>query len=401
MTATITAIVPLLGGGAHEIAIAGTTIRSVTPTRRKTDLYAGPTLFDIQINGYAGRSCRISAPDRLGTLAYITALLREQGVGWWIPTVTTASHATLRQAFAYAAKALDSDPDTAASVKGLHLEGPYISPVDGPRGAHIRRFVRPPDWDEFRRYQDAAGGRIKYVTVAPEWPSAPAFIRRCAASGVTVSLGHTNLDRDDLRRAVDAGATLCTHLGNGAHDMLQRHNNYVWYQLASRELYASFISDGHHLPEEALYSLIHAKGLELSLITSDAIELAGLTAGTYRLRGREVEKLPSGRIVLKGTRYLAGSSSNQRECLEHVIPAAQIDHAAGWRLASLQPAKALGLDRRLGVAPGKDASLTVYRLRRRGRAIQIEQTWVEGRKVFDAAATPRLKPAAELERLTA
>lgn len=400
MNETITANVPLLGG-AYEITIKGGTIRSVTASRRKTDLYAGPTLFDIQVNGYAGRSCRITAPDRLGTLAYITRLLREAGVGWWMPTITTASHRTLLAAFAYGARALDSDRDTAASVQGFHLEGPYISPEDGPRGAHVRRFVRPPDWNEFQRYQEASGGRIAYVTLAPEWRSAPAFIRRCVRSGVRVALGHTNLDRDDLHRAVDAGATLCTHLGNGAHDMLQRHNNYIWYQLASRDLYASFISDGHHLPDEALYSLIHAKGLELSLITSDAIELAGMKPGTYMLRGREVEKLPSGRIVLKGTRYLAGSGSNQRECLETVTRAARLDHAAGWRLASIQPAKALGLGRRLGVAPGKDASLTVYRLRERGSRIEIVQTWVGGRKVFDAAVTPRVEPAETLEKLTA
>jgi N-acetylglucosamine-6-phosphate deacetylase len=400
MIATITANVPLLGG-VHDIAITGGTIRSVTASRRKTDLYAGPTLFDIQVNGYAGRSCRIVAPDRLDTLSYITRLLREQGVGWWMPTITTAAHHTMLAAFAYGARALDSDRDVAASVQGFHLEGPYISPVEGPRGAHVRRFIRPPDWDEFQRYQDASGGRIKYVTLAPEWRGAPAFIRRCVRSGVTVAIGHTNLDRDDLRRAVDAGATLCTHLGNGAHDMLQRHNNYIWYQLASRDLLASFISDGHHLPDEVLYSLIHAKGLDLSLITSDAIELAGLRAGTYTLRGREVEKLRSGRIVLKGTRYLAGSGSNQRECLENVIRAARLDHAEGWRLASLQPAKALGLDRRLGIAAGKDASLTVYRLRNRGLCIKIVQTWVGGRKVFDAAVTPRLEASGTLERLGA
>jgi len=390
MTAAITANVPLLGG-TYTIAMEGPTIRSVTASRRKTDLYAGPTLFDIQVNGYAGRTCRIPTPERGDALAYITRVLREQGIGWWMPTITTASGDTLLKAFTYCAQALDADPDTSASVKGFHLEGPYLSPEEGPRGAHALESIRPPDWQEFQRFQDASGGRIKCVTLAPEQPGAPAFIRHCVKTGVVAAIGHTNLDREALKRAVGAGATLCTHLGNGAHHMLQRHNNYIWYQLASRDLYASFISDGQHLPEEALYCLVHAKGVDLSLITSDCIELAGMKPGTYTVHGRDVEKLTSGRIVLKGTNYLAGGGSNQRQCLETVIRFARLSHREGWALASSQPARVMGLDRRLGIAPGKEASLTVYRYREDGPRIDIVETWVAGRKVFDAGATPRVK----------
>ena len=356
LVSTITANVPLLDG-VYEIAFDGGTITSVDPSQAMTDLFAGPTLFDIQVNGYGGRTCRIASADGQDALAWITRLLRELGIGWWMPTITSASPEDLEKAFLYCAQALDADLDTAASIPGLHLEGPYISPVEGPRGAPQLEHVRPPDWDEFRRLQDASGGRIKCVTLAPEVDGAVEFTTNCVASGVAVGMGHTDLDRDSLRRAVDAGATLSTHLGNGAHDRIQRHNNYLWYQLACRHTYASFITDGHHLPQECLYSMVHAKGLDLSLLVSDCVLLGGMKSGRYQIRDREVEKLPNGRIVMPGTPNLAGSASNLLECAENAIRMAQVSHAEGWKLASVNPARLLGLDDLLGIEVGKEASL--------------------------------------------
>lgn len=388
---TITAHVPLLGG-VHDIAIDGRSIAAVTPSTRQTELCAGPTLFDIQVNGYAGRTCRIPSPDRQDALAWIGRAMRELGVGWWLPTITSASSEDMERAFALCAQALEADPDTAASIPGLHMEGPYISPVDGPRGAHQLKHVRPPDWDEFRRFQEASGGRIRLVSLAPEVEGAIPFIEKCVAAGVVVGLAHTNLDRDSLRAAVDAGATLATHLGNGAHDMIQRHNNYIWYQLACRQIHASFIADGHHLPQECLYSMVHAKGLDLSVLVSDTVLLSGMQPGVYQVRNHEIEMLPSGRIVVPGTPNLAGSAGNLRECVENVIRMAQLSHAEGWRLGSTNPARLLGLDDRLGIEAGKEASLTVYRYAEgeTGPQIEVAQTWVAGRKVFDARITERM-----------
>ncbi|MCD6364873.1 MAG: N-acetylglucosamine-6-phosphate deacetylase [Planctomycetes bacterium] len=383
---TITANVPLLGG-VFDIAIADEKISSVTESDKTTDLFAGPTLFDIQVNGYGGRTCRIGSEKEIGVLAYITRIFRSNGIGWWIPTITSSSPEVLAAAFKYCGAELDGDADTSASIPGLHLEGPYISPIDGPRGAHVLKDVRPPDWDEFQKLQEACGGRILYVTVAPEVDGCIDFIRKCVASGVVVSMGHTNLDRDDLARAVDAGASMATHLGNGAHDMIQRHNNYIWYLLANRRCYASFVADGHHLPQECLYSLIHAKGLDLSIITSDCITLGGMKPGIYQVRDREIEKLPSGRINLRGTKNLAGGASNQRECTETVIRLAKLSHARGWATASTNPAKMLGLDDRLGIEAGKEASITVYKYSEAGPKISVVETWVAGRKVYDAATT--------------
>jgi N-acetylglucosamine-6-phosphate deacetylase len=369
----------------YSVHLEGSTITAVEPSTEEADLYLGPTLFDIQVNGYGGRTCRIPSPEKRDALAWITRILRQRGVGWWIPTITTASPQALQMAFAQCARVLDEDEDTAASIPGLHLEGPYISPVDGPRGAHSLEHVRLPDWDEFCRLQEVSGNRICLVTLAPEVEGAVPFIEKCVASGVVVAMGHTDLDRDSLAAAVQAGASLSTHLGNGAHDQIQRHNNYLWYQLACREIYASFISDGQHLPQECLYSMLHAKGLERSIVTSDAVLLGGMKPGVYKVRDREIEMLPSGRIIIPGSANLAGSASHLLECTEIAIAWAGLSHAQGWRLSSENPARLLGLDQRLGVGVGREASLTLYRYEEEGPRIRVEQTWVAGRKVYDAA----------------
>src|SRR5262249_51041292 len=148
------------------------------------------------------------------------------------------------------------------AMDGFHVEGPHISPDDGPRGAHPRRWVRPPDVDEFHRWQEAARGHIRLVTVAPEWPEAPRYIEALVGEGIVISLGHTNANGAQIAAAASAGATMSTHLGNGAHAILQRHPNYIWEQLAEDRLMASFIVDGIHLPKSFVKVALRAKSVE-------------------------------------------------------------------------------------------------------------------------------------------
>src|SRR5687768_6411871 len=144
-------------------------------------------------------------------------------------------------------------------MPGFHLEGPYFSIEDGPRGAHPKEHARDPDWDEFRRWQDAAGGRVRMVTLAPERNGALRFIEQLTAAGVVAAIGHTAATGRQIRDAAAAGARTSTHIGNGCHAVLPRHDNYVWEQLACDDLWASVIADGHHLPPAVLKSVIRAK----------------------------------------------------------------------------------------------------------------------------------------------
>ncbi len=383
----IKANVPVLGG-AFEISFEGRRIKDVKKISEQPELCLGPGLFDIQVNGYAGRTCAIASEDKRDAVRYITDIFWQNGVAMWIPTVCTASHETFISAFKYLCQALEEDSELATAIPGFHMEGPYISPEEGPRGAHSLKHVRRPDWDEFQQIQEASGGRIKYVTVAPEVEGAESFIRKCSESGVIVGMGHTNMDRDDMRRAVDGGARLSTHLGNGAHDMIQRHNNYIWYQLDSRQTYASFILDGHHLPPECASSMIRAKGTELSIIVSDCSRLGGMKAGQYS--SGSVELLPTGRLVLVGTTNLAGSSSNIRECVEMAPGLARLTHGQAWELASVKPAELLGFSDRLGITKGKEATFTVYDYDKDACTIDVRQTWLAGKKVFEADTTEKI-----------
>src|SRR5439155_19431620 len=183
---------------------------------------------------------------------HVVGVCRRHGIAGLCPTLVTNARAALVHGFATLARACDRDAALARALPVFHLEGPYISPEDGPRGAHPHAHVRPPDWDESQRLQDAAGGRIRLVTLAPETAGALPFIERLTRSGVVVALGHTAADGACIRAAVAAGARLSTHLGNGCHALLPRHDNCIGEQLAADELCASILADAPHLPPALL-----------------------------------------------------------------------------------------------------------------------------------------------------
>src|ERR1017187_6735405 len=188
-----------------------------------------------------------------------------------------------------------------------------------PAQSRRRPWVRPPDLDEFYRWQDAARGRIRIVTLSPEWPQAPRYIERITAEGVVASIGHTKAGAAQIADAVAAGATLSTHLGNGAHQLLRRHPNYIWEQLAEDRLMAGFIVDGIHLGAAFLKSAIRAKTVERSLLVTDAATPAGAVPGRYYLGGQPVDLTDEGRGVLAGTDRLAGSALHMHRGVENLM----------------------------------------------------------------------------------
>jgi N-acetylglucosamine-6-phosphate deacetylase len=181
------------------------------------------------------------------------------------------------------------------------------------------------------------------VTLAPERRGAIAFIERLTTSGVVVAIGHTAATGEQIREAVSAGAQISTHLGNGCHALLPRHDNYVWEQLANDDLLASLIVDGHHLPPAVVKCLIRAKGVSRTLLTCDAGSLAGMPPGKYREWGTDLEVLPSGKIVVAGTEYLAGSAHFTDACVGNVIRFAGVTLAEAVEMASVRPRQLLGI----------------------------------------------------------
>jgi N-acetylglucosamine-6-phosphate deacetylase len=255
----------------------------------------------------------------------------------------TNSPAALTHGFTTLRQAIEIDPVVAAAVPGFHLEGPYIAGDDGPRGAHPREHVRDPDPAEFRRWQDAAGGRIRLVTLAPERPGALGFIEELTKAGVVVAIGHTAATPAQVRDAVTAGAKLSTHLGNGSHAVLPRHDNYVWEQLAADGLWASLIPDGFHLPDALIRVILKVKSPARTVLTCDASSLAGLPPGRYREWDTEFEVQPGGKVVVPGTPFLAGSGVFTDACIPIVMRAADVSLKDAIDMASARPRELLGL----------------------------------------------------------
>jgi N-acetylglucosamine-6-phosphate deacetylase len=343
-----------------DLDCAGGVLRPAA-AERPPDLEAGwvaPALFDLQINGCGGRgfsSERLTAED----VRHIVAVCRRHGVGGLCPTLITNSRAALRHGFATLSRACAAAADLDRAMPAFHLEGPYISPEDGPRGAHPREHVRPPDWDEFRQFQDAAGGRIRLVTLAPEVQGAIPFIENLAQAGVVVSVGHTAAGPAVIRDAVRAGARLSTHLGNGMHALLPRHENHLWEQMAADELCASIICDGHHLPPALVRCLVRVKTPGRVVLTCDASPLAGLPPGTYEEWGQQFEVRPEGKVVVLGTTYLAGSASFTDTCVRLVMRYAGVSLAEAVDMAGDRPRRLLGLPPRT-LAPGEPADLVLF-----------------------------------------
>jgi N-acetylglucosamine-6-phosphate deacetylase len=375
-----------------ELATDGGTISAVSladgPAEvADDDAWVAPAFWDIQTNGRWG----ISFSDPALTVDQTADIVRAQtelGTARLCPTLITAPRADLAHGVRTIAQACAADPEVAACVAGIHLEGPYISELDGYRGAHPLAAVRDPDWSEFQSLQDAAEGRIVLVTLAPERRGAIALIERLVASGVVVALGHTAADGATLRAAVAAGARLSTHLGNGIAALLPRHPNPIWDQAALDYLSASFIADGHHLDRAVLRVLVRAKGAGRVILVSDASPLAGLPPGRYG----EWAVDPSGKVVVAGSPYLAGSNQGLETGLNVLLGATEFSLAEAVATVTSNPSRLL--DRpEPKLAAGQAANLVVFERPRRGArfGFALRRTCVDGRWVEAGPAAPPRK----------
>jgi N-acetylglucosamine-6-phosphate deacetylase len=274
----------------------------------------------------------------------MTRALFAQGTLAWCPTVITAPTEVLRHCLGVLSIAA-ADPEIGGHILGIHLEGPFISPRDGALGAHPRTDVLEPDCKAFDRFQEWAGGKIRILTLAPERPGAEALIRHVTAQGVLVALGHHLADDAVLERAVGAGARLCTHLGNGMPNMIHRHDNALWWQLACDELAGMFITDGHHLPADLIKVALRAKGVDRFLVTSDASPLAGMPPGRYTIfGGLPVVVNEAGRIYSEHSQGLAGSHATMLACMNHLAAQGLLSETELWRVGAGNQLDLLGLD---------------------------------------------------------
>jgi N-acetylglucosamine-6-phosphate deacetylase len=268
------------------------------------------------------------------------------------------------------------------------VEGPHISPDEGPRGAHPRQWVRPPDFEEYLRWQDATEGLIRLVTLSPEWPEAPRYIERLARHGVVVSIGHTKATAEQIADAVSAGATMSTHIGNGAHGEMRRHPNYLWDQLAEDRLTAGLIVDGIHIGQAFLKVALRAKTVARAFLVTDASMPAMAAPGIYRLGDQDVEHTADGRVVLAGQTRLAGSALRMDHALRNVMRMTGITLVEAIAMATRNPARVGRIGgRQRGLAAGDRADLVLFRYDASTRQVEVLKTIAGGREVFTASGS--------------
>jgi len=367
-------------GSGTEITFNGN-IESVRPTAVRPSMWIAPGWVDIQVNGFAGVDYNSPATPH-EEIARSVQVQYSAGMTRFYPTVITGSPDDMLAALKNLARAKDTLTEGAA-MDGFHVEGPHISPEEGPRGAHPKRWVRPPDIDEFRRWQDATGGRVRLVTIAPEWPQAPRYIEAVVAQNVVVSIGHTAAEARHIADAVSAGATMSTHLGNGAHGVMRRHPNYIWEQLAEDRLRASFIVDGIHLPGSFLKVALRAKGVERSVLVTDASSPAGCAPGRYRLGEQDVDLTPDNRVVLAGQDRLAGSALKMDHGVENLMRLGELSLADAVRLATVNAARAGHVPgRERGLVAGDRADFVLFDFEAATKSIKVQATYVGGCKVW-------------------
>jgi N-acetylglucosamine-6-phosphate deacetylase len=348
-------------------------------TRPDEPVYIAPGFIDLQVNGFAGVDYNNPAAEP-EQIAHSIRCLYATGVTRFFPTVITGSPDDMAGALRMLSAAREAIPEGLA-MEAFHVEGPYISPDDGPRGAHPERWVRPPDIEEFRRFQDAARGHIRLVTLSPEWKEAPHFIERIVGEGVVASIGHTKASASQITDAVHAGATLSTHIGNGSHATLERHPNYIWEQLAEDRLNASLIVDGIHLGAAFLKVALRAKGVERSILVTDAVMPAGCSPGRYQLGEVDVELHADGSVRLLGGTRLAGSALMMDRAIGNVVRLGGVSLRDAITMATRNPARVGRIaSRQRGLAVAERADLVRFRCE--GVQIRVIETYVGGKRVF-------------------
>ena len=305
-----------LNGQSYEFHIQDGLFVNIQPIPLNRELpIISPGFTDIQINGYKGVD--FNTKFDLDSASLMLEELVRNGVFSIYPTIITNSVENIKRLGNQIVNWTEKSKLAKAMIKGIHLEGPYISPNDGARGAHNIKFVKAPNVEEFEGIQRELNDFIKIVTISPEWDESLAFIKS-VSNKVLVAIGHTTASTERINEAAKSGAKLSTHLGNGAEAVLPRHPNYIWSQLANDDLYASIIADGFHLDEDVMKVMYRVKKEKLILV-SDAVNLAGLPPGHYEQAvGGKVTLSDDGRLYLTDNpKYLAGSAKDLLSCAQY------------------------------------------------------------------------------------
>lgn len=365
-----------------EITISDGMITSIVPVEGSAldnDWIIGPGFIDVQVNGYSGVSFTDEGLTTQGVRTATEGLWKE-GVTTYIPTIITAPGDLIRDNLQVLSMSRE-DEQLKQSIPGFFLEGPYISPLDGFRGAHNAEFVRLPDWEEFQGFIEASNNQIIKTTVAPELDGAMEFIDHCKNAGIMVAIGHHNGNSEQIHEAALRGARISTHLGNGCANMIHRHNNPLWAQMADDRLTPTIIADGFHLNPDELSVFYKVKGADNLMLISDITKLAGLAPGEYDWNGKTVLLTEEGKLRLPEQDVLAGASFSIRKGIGNIMKYTGCSLEEAIQMVSENQAKMFGWHDRGSIEIGRRADLVLFSIV--DSEVIVEQTILGGKVVYE------------------
>lgn len=364
----------------------GSVVNVTQPKNVLDNLFIGPGLIDLQVNGVNGidfNTTSLTPEDIINATTYLLS----KGVTSYFPTIITNSEENIIKIAATINKACKENDLLEQCILGIHLEGPFISPVDGAKGAHDANFIKPPSWDIFQKFQVASGGRIKIITLSPEWEGSPAFIKKCTENEVLVSIGHSMATTEQVHEAVTAGACMSTHLGNGVPLKLPRHPNILWDQLSEEYLYTCLICDGIHIPNSFIKVAMGLKG-DKALMVSDATCFAGMPAGEYDVHiGNSVIVDEENRVTVKGSPgILAGAAKLLDACIQYMVNKGISTLGHAWKMASVNIA---GMLKKYYPEFDNNRDFVIFSFK--DKKIVVQQVIKNGRLVFNASDIKNVK----------
>ncbi len=301
-----------------------------------------PGLFDLQVNGYKGVDFSGIELTEQQCVQACRELLNA-GTSAFLPTVITGSEEMYKHNLPILARVIQAS-EFKGRLPGLHIEGPFISPKEGFRGAHQAEFIRKPNIDFLKNLIEWSGNTIKLLTIAAELEGAEKLTRFAVRQGIAVSLGHQTADERDMEKLARAGAVSLTHLGNGIPANLPRHHNPIWAGLANDDLTAIFITDGHHLPPAVMKTFIRTKGVAHCIVVSDASPIAGLQPGSYSTLGNDAVLEENGRLYNPHAGHLVGSSATMLQCMNYLAGLNLLTPQQLIEVGFYNPLKLIGAD---------------------------------------------------------
>ena len=275
------------------------------------------SLTDLQINGFVGIDFSDPALTTELLEKTVTAIV-DSGTKYFLATIITSATEVYPRNLNLLADFIKNHP-LGKHMLGIHLEGPFLSPQEGARGAHNPKWMQDPDSRLLEQWQRQADGKIRIMTMAAELKGAAEFCKNAVEMGIRISMGHQMASQKEVRNLMASGASAVTHFGNGLPKMIDRHQNPLWTYLAEPNLKAMIITDGHHITSDMIKTVVAAKGVDNVIAVSDAAPIAGMPPGRYHTLGNEAILREDGLLYNPNTGYMVGSSASLSKCRDHLL----------------------------------------------------------------------------------